>query len=311
MDRESLVDAVIRLLCRADFDVSSTSAPANSTFDAIARRERELLIVKVILRREDVDRSMANEIKVLSSTLDASPIIIISSSRSGTFQDGVLYLRYGLSMMTLGTLYDHLVEGVPPMVFYGQGGHCVTLDGPTMRLRREESGISLGQMAEVAGVSRKAIQMYETGMGCDINVALIIEERLGIGLIRPLDPFGYSKNVQRLREQLELVDSNKRGILNQLSSLGLEIIPTVACPFDALARKDTSLLLTSVGRRGSELNVKAGALSEVSRIAGRDSLLIVRGRVTRKNIGGTPVISTEEIRRSLDLESILAGGESS
>ena len=45
-----------------------------------------------------------------------------------------------------------------------------------MKRLREERSISLGTLAEIAGVSRRTIQMYENGMGAMIDVAIRLEE---------------------------------------------------------------------------------------------------------------------------------------
>ena len=46
-------------------------------------------------------------------------------------------------------------------------------------------------LADVAGVSRRTIQMYESGMGAMIDAALRLEEYLDTEIIETVNPFEY------------------------------------------------------------------------------------------------------------------------
>ncbi len=304
MNRSRMLEVIVAILNKAGFTTSRTVQPGKNVFDLISRRDEDLLLLKALTSSDGIDRPGSNELKVLGTTLSAAPVLIIPSSKNGQYQDGVLYLRYGITLITLGTFYQYLAEEVPPLVFFTHGGHCVAINGDLMRFRRESLDLSLGAMAGIAGVSRKAIQMYEGGMGCDIDVAIRLERALGVALIRPLDPFRCSTSLQQIRDRLDLLDGNKREILEHLKALGMEVIPTISCPFDALARKESSLLLTSVGL-GPDLSGRGKALSDISRVTGRESVLLIRGSPRKLNIEGTPVLGVKELKRYPDLEKVL------
>ncbi len=304
MNRSRMMEVVVAILNKAGFTTSRMVQPGKNVYDLISRRDEDLLLLKTLISPNGIDRPGSNELKVLGTTLSAAPILIIPSSKSGQYQDGVLYLRYGITLITLGTFYQYLAEEVPPLVFFIHGGHCVAINGGLMRFRRESLDLSLGTMAGIAGVSRKAIQLYEGGMGCDIDVALRLERALGVALISPLDPFRYSTSLQQIRDRLDLLDGNKREILEHLKALGMEVIPTISCPFDALARKGSSLLLTSVGS-GPDISGRGKALADISRVTGKDSVLIVRGSPKKLNVEGTPVLGVRELKRYPDLEAVL------
>jgi putative transcriptional regulator len=248
---------------------------------------------------------MAKDILNLARVLKGSPILIIPSSSSTIYQDGVLYVRFGIPLMTFNTLFDHLIEEIPPMIYHGSSGFFVTMDGSFMRKIRESLNISLGAMAENVGVSRRAIQMYESGMGADMEVALRIERILRIPLILPLDPFSYSEDLQSIRDGLDNFVGMKKEVLKHLDSIGMEVIPTQRCPFDALARTEEELLLTSVGGGTKNIQKRAGNLSKISKVTGGDPVVVVPDAVNARKIGDTSILKISEIKSADNIERLI------
>jgi putative transcriptional regulator len=261
--------------------------------------------MKVLSGLEHLTRPMAMDILNLSRVLKGSPILILPSSSSKPFQDGVLYVRFGIPMMTFNTIFDHLIEEIPPMIYRGSSGFFVTLDGSLMRARREALNISLGAMAESVGVSRRAIQMYESGMGSDMEVAIRIERFLKIPLILPLDPFSYSEDLQSIRDGLDTFEGMKKEVLEHLDSIGMEVVPTQRCPFDALARGKEELLLTSVGGGPKGIQHRAGNLSKISKVTGGDPVMVVPNTISTRKIGDISVLKVSEIKSADNIERLI------
>ncbi|MDG6225164.1 MAG: helix-turn-helix domain-containing protein [Candidatus Thermoplasmatota archaeon] len=270
-----------------------------------ARKDNRLLVISALERPKTLDRASASRLRTLSSVLTASPVLVTASSKGSQYQDGVLYVKFGIPLLTIGTLHEHLVDGRPPMVFFGPGRHYVYIDPDLLRSVREERGLSLGALSELLGVSRRAIQMYEGGMGVDLEIALELERILDSCLIQPLDPFSRSERLDIVREQLDAVDGLRKDVFLHLDSMGLEVIPATACPFDAIARDRDSILMTRVESDGRILKQRGLALSRISRITGERSLIIVRDCVNRKNIGGTAVVRVSELKRTDAAEDLI------
>ncbi len=305
MNIDELARSVVLILERSGFDQVRISALPGTAFDLVARRDDVLLLVKVAERKEDLTPQIARELKVLSSMLKASPIIVIVSGPSIPFHDGVLYLKNGLPLMTLNTLFDHLIEQVPPMVYYSSGGHYVSIDGEVMRKRREERGISLGTLSEHVRVTRRAIQMYEEGMGVDMETALRIEAFLETALIRALDPFKYDMILQDIRDSLELTEGVQKEVLEHLGSIGMEVVPTTKCPFDALARAKEGVLITSLGKGPGGMHERAKVLHDIGSISRSDHMMVVDGPVRKRRIDGTPVLNLNEVKSTEDPKQLL------
>ncbi|MGA1849066.1 MAG: transcriptional regulator [Thermoplasmatota archaeon] len=306
MTKDDLQKDIGTILDRAGFYTSEFKGQGTLSFNIVSRRDDLILLIKVLSRKEELSRPMANDILSLARVLKASPILVHPSSGQSPFQDGVLYIRYGIPLMTFNTLFDHLIEEVPPMVYHGPGGFFVSLDAPLLKRLREERRYSLGNLAESLGVSRKSIQLYEAGMGADIEVALGMESFLKVPLILPLDPFSYSEELQAIREGFGDMDSVKKEVFTHLDSLGMEVVATLKCPFDALARDVKELLLTTIGPPSSRLVSRAENLSRVRSVTGGDSVLVVPGSVSAKNIKGTPVLRLSELTKARNVEELIA-----
>jgi len=293
------------VLQKGEFMYCEVRGHDDHSFDTVARRDSTLLLVRTLLSKGDLDRREANSVKLMSNVLKASPVLIIPSRRTDSYQDGVLYLRYGIPMMTLNTLWDYVIELIPPLIFYGPGGHYVSLDGARLRRKREAMNLSLGVMADAVGVSRKAIQMYESGMGATVEIALKLEKILGEVLISPLDPFSYSDELSYIREQMDQIGGIKKQVFDHLDAIGMEVIPTLSCPFDAITRSSDSQFITSIESPNPRIRDMGEALSDLSKVTEQRSVMIVSGNVRGKNIEGTPVLSLAEVKKTTDPEKLV------
>jgi putative transcriptional regulator len=296
MDRTELINTTRAILAKAGFDVSSALTIRGICFDIVARRDNQVLIIKVLSNIDAFSKDNADEMKVLAESLGATPIVTGERSSSGALEPGIVYSRFNISIVSNETLADLLLEEAPPFIFAAPGGLYVRLDSELLKQAREARGISLGVLAETAGVSRRTIQMYESGMGAMIDAALRMEEYLGLPIIEPIDPFTF-KSEERSKEQHEPAKFDDSFALTQLSSLGFSVRPVVRSPFEAVSKNESALMLTSLGSDEEKVMERAIVASEISRIMDRFSILIVEKKHERDNINTTAVVSNEELKK--------------
>ena len=307
MNREDMINTTRAILAKAGFDVSSAISIRSICFDVVGRRGNTLLIIKVLSNVDAFSRENANEMKIMSNALDASPMIIGETSSSGKLEKGIIYTRFKIPIISNETLADQLLEEVPPFIFAAPGGLYVKIDSDTLRELREERGISLGTLAETAGVSRRTIQMYENGMGAMIDAALRLEEFLGTDIIEPLDPFTYAKDEKVEAKEVKGTGS-KTGSdqLDRLVNIGFSITPIVRGPPDAITRDSDSntVLLTGVGDEESKLIQKALIVSELSNLSHRHSVVIVRKKPEHERIRSTALVTDDELKKIDDKDQL-------
>ncbi|MGI6471875.1 MAG: transcriptional regulator [Candidatus Methanomethylophilaceae archaeon] len=304
MSRAELIETTRATLTKAGYDVSSSLNLRSICFDIVARRDDSLLIIKILSNVDAFSKDNAEEMKVLADALSASPILIGERSSSGALEPGIVYSRFNIPIISNETLADHTIEEVPPLIFAAPGGMYVKLDSDLLRKARETNHISLGSLAQIAGVSRRTIQMYETGMGAMIDAALRIEEFLNTQIIVPLNPFEYTPESTSEKYEVSGKERTDSVVLNRLIDIGFSITPVMKSPFDALSRVKEVLILTGTGEDEEKLVQRAAITSEVSHLAGKPSVVIVKQAKNRDSIKTTAVISVDELKRIDESEEL-------
>lgn len=303
MTRESLKNAVRDTLAKTGFYVSDISNTYTINFDIVSRRDNLLLVIKILYNIDGFNRENAYELRVLAQFLEASPLLVGQRSGGGELEEGIVYLRYGIPLMSKETLKDFFLEGVPPYIFTARGGYYTKIDDKAIKKLRMENEISLGTLAKEVGVSRKAIQMYEQGMCPNVDIALKLEKYFKREIIQPINPFSYSNESIEIKENLLELGKLEKEVFIRLDDLGYNVVVTRKCPFNALTKEKQILIFTGVGKYEKKLKEKARVITEISKIAERYSVLFVE-HSKKKNIEGTPLISTKELEKSRDPKEI-------
>jgi len=216
--------------------------------------------------------------------------LIGEKTRDHGLEGGVVYFRYGVPTVSLGTLADWIVDDVPPLVYAAHGGLYVKIDGRLLRRLRLESGISLGALASELSVSRRTVSKYEIeSMDTSIDVALRLEELFGQELIKPVEILEPASPVV---EEMERIDD---GILRYLAQIGFDVFPTAQSPFNAITQKEELVVLTGIGKFSPTMLKKARLMSSLSIITKTLSAVIVDGETKVERIEETAVIETREL----------------
>jgi putative transcriptional regulator len=298
--RDELIGTTRAILARAGYSVSSPLNMRSVCFDIVGRKKDSLLIIKILSNIDAFSRENADEMKILAEALGASPILIGERSSSGALEAGIVYSRFNISIISNETLAEHLLDEIPPFIFAAPGGLYVKLDSDLLKHLREKRGLSLGTLAETAGVSRRTIQMYETGMSAMIDAAIRLEEFLNVPIIEAMDPFKY-KN-ERKSEEFEVSGTKRTDvqIFNVLLDLGCSVTPTTRSPFEALTRSEKMIILTGLGNEDERLMHKASIVSDISRISGQHSVIIVEHKGSVDKIQSTAIVTKDEIKKMDD-----------
>lgn len=266
------------------------------SFDMAARRDDLLLLIKVLLNVDALSEVAARELRLVARGLDGNSLLVGIKSSSGRLMEGVVYSRYGVPIVSSDSLNEYLEEGVPPFIFSAPGGLYVKLDADLLR-RARATGVSLGQLAEVAHVSRRTIQMYMEGMSATVDAALRLEEFLMEPLVMPLDLFPFRRESEAEDETVEIPEDFKGRVTILLTQLGYEVFLALKSPFDAITKDPEVLFLAGMEEHEKGLRRKAELVANLSRVVERDSVIFVRQRKTRHSLLGVPIIDSPELRR--------------
>ena len=296
MNGSSTVTDVIRILEKAGFYVAHIHEMSRTSFDLIARRDDLLIIVRNVRNIDSLTKDICNDLKIIGHHLHASVFVIGERSTSGPLAPGVVHTRYEVPIVNLETFTDLFLYNIKPFSHSAHGGFYVTFDGELMRSLRLDQKIPLSTLADKAGVSKRAIQMYEEGMDVSIDAAFRLEDFLGVPLIRGTDILSqifddlcyhfvdYSK-----------CDSFEKDVLKALDKMGNHVIPIYRCPFNALTGDHDSIIITGITQLNPKIRRRIEIVSKISRISEKRSMFVVDELKTKVNVEGTPLVGRKEL----------------
>ncbi len=291
MEKELLTRSVVNVLKEAGFLVSSMCDIRPRSFDLAARRESLLLLLKILSNIDGLNERTASEITRLAAHLLGQPLIVGEKTRDQLLERGAVYFRYGVPTVSLQTLADYLLAGIPPLVYAAHGGLYVKIDGELLRRLRISRGISIGELAAELGVSRRTVSKYESEtMDTSVDIALKLEEIFDEELIQAVDIFK-----QRFIEDSPTEVKDK--LLRRLVEIGLRVFPISQAPFNAITRDDDMVVLTGVSRMTSNMIKRARLMSNLSSVTLTHSAVIVDGETKIDRIERTAVICRKEIEK--------------
>jgi putative transcriptional regulator len=299
MTQEVLLQRVRSLLLEGGFRVSERCSQRPRSFDIIAGDEEILMVIKAISHIDGVSEDIARDLDLVSYYLGGAPLIVGERTRDADLQRGAVYVRYGIYAISVPTLSDFLVEGIPPLVYVSPGGLYVNIDEALLHTLREEKQFSLGDLAHLLGVSRRTISKYENGMGTTMEIALRIEELFDAAITRPIDLLAHQSRFAGSGEP------SHGKIPADLERMGMEIHLMRRAPFEALARYDDETILTGYGN-AQHVVKRAPIIGNLSQIANAHALCVLIGYRRQKTIGNTLVIGEERLHSLEDGSELMA-----
>lgn len=287
-ERQRLLLSVMEELEVRGYTCSESCLLGHTCLDLFARREEELLIVKVIINIDSITVSQSKELLKIASLLEGSSLLVGKRRRLGALEEGVAYSRGGVYAVSLETFLRAL-EGSQPYAGSQRGGYFVELDpGKLLELRRS-ARMSRREVAELAGITPRILYDYEKARSrASRRVARRLEEIFSTSLSEGIDLFTEPEYPDESRE-LEYSPFAK------LSSLGFGVYPVRRAPLSGLVRegeKSEVLLTRRLSSPASFAKPKITLLKSFARTARTRAFLV--SRKSERNIQGLPHIGEKE-----------------
>ncbi|USS40320.1 transcriptional regulator [Thermococcus aggregans] len=274
-----------------------------SCFDLAASRLFLLLFVKVLQNIDSLTEEQAEDLKRLAKLFEASPLIVGLRSKNEELEEGVVYERHGVYALSPQTLYDILVENELPAIFAERGGFYVRVNGEYLRQLRERHGYSVGELAELLGVSRKSLQNYERGeQAMSIEIALRLEEIFDAPVAKPIDILNAKVEAKM---EVEPETELEKEIFRRLEEFGMGVVKIKKAPFDAISKEEGVKILTGISERKTVSTIKrAQMVNEVSKIIQSDGLFILE-KTRTEVVGEIPLIPKEKLNEIRDADELI------
>ncbi len=237
---QELVDNVYSVLRRMGGRVDIIEYPStqNRAIDLVSGKGEQRIFARVVLDIGYIERKDVEELKASASLLGASPIIVGRYVYGYAIEESVAYEKHGIHAVNVETLESVLCRGERIYVYNTRGIFLVKINREKFRERRRELGLSLGELARLTGVSRKAIYEYERGtMDLSIDKAIKIAEILGydvldeINILEPPSAIPENKDLKSPDTHVE------KEAMAKLEKKGFKVVHLKRTPIDLLARK--------------------------------------------------------------------------
>ncbi|PWR71209.1 transcriptional regulator [Methanospirillum stamsii] len=289
MSQDRLLRNVISVMIMAGYEVSELFAMRPKSFDIIASNGDQILVLKVISHIDSISEENARDLDRIARNLSGSPLIVGERARDAELERGAVYVRYGIFAINYPTLHDYFVEGSPPLIYASPGGLYVNISGERLRELRENSSLSLGDLGQILGVSRRTVAKYEAGMGTTIEIALRIEETFDSGVVEPIDLIQYNSHFEEPAKKPDEIP-----IRAVIEEMGMDIQPMYRAPFQALVRYDSHTILTGYGS-SQKLSRRAGIIGNISQVTRTHAMCIMTDDQRQRRIGRTLMISEDSL----------------
>lgn len=291
--KQDILEEVSIFLLKRGYTLKSFT---RTCFDILARLDERILLIKIIEDANSLSHSAIEEMKLISSYLQASPVIISDKANFG-LENNVVYTRHGVYTLNFAS-FKSAIDNKYPFLQSNQAGITANINHSRFKQARETQGYSLNSLARKIGVSRKTVEKYETkNSQLTLTNAVKAFNALGNAIFEKVDIFSAELPEKRnaaLHVQTDPhygKNSNASEISDKYSSLGFKAAETHKAPFDVVAKLDNEIILTELGaKKGNNITAQ---LQSISRIVGADNLIIYNKK--------KPALFKEEMRQDIPM----------
>jgi putative transcriptional regulator len=303
-DYKSRISKEIKEFLKAnDFLYTEITMDGSFTFDILARGSSENLIIKIIYNVDTLKPDHSNELQRLASIMGFVVMIIGSKSGSGDLEDGIMYFRHKVPIVTLDTFKEYIF-GNKPNVYSGPGGYYVHINGRKMQELRIRNGCSIGYVSGKVGISRRSVSLYETGSSTTLDVYYKIRNLLGEEISQTIDLNSMVHEWETENSQTVVYNDFFKNVNEILSSLGMMTEFFKRLPFDAIGEEQKEIkYVMGISEEVEFQAQKIGFIRELCNILEREPVLISSRNTTKESIGGCSIIGFKELSEIDNIES--------
>jgi putative transcriptional regulator len=304
------IEAAETTLKDAGFTVSQICCSRPSCFDFAARKNHNLIFIKVQSDIDNLSPHDSEELEDITESVSAASLLISEKTRDKPLEDDTVYSRYSISAVTQKTLENIMLRKIPPLIQAGPGGYYVEIDCEAIKRRRQELRLSVGELAKMVGISRRTLYGYERGMG-KASVAATYNLIYTLGV-----PVAKSVNIlekTRTRRKCELLATAKRvissnSLINRLfRKFSKHNVTTVErAPFDfiiAFPEEKARIIGGVTAKEEPELDRRIDEILSLSKLVDAHPIFITDGaQLTNRSI---PCFRSEEIAKIKQPEDLI------
>lgn len=247
---EPLSEKVVDSLVQEKFSVQEFRS--DFCFQLMALKHINLLI-KISYNIDAIRDYILNQLRLISIVYPSFPLIIGEKNKHAPLEDDNIYLRRDIYAMNLNTFRKMLSRSAFSYIYAQRGRYVVEIDGDKLREMREQKNMKASELAELLGVSTKAIEQYEKNqVNVKIEIADKMERIFQTDLRRKVEILGdmmeklagltisidelnsLSKTAPEDKKIDKNLDSMLKHISEVIEDIGYQMLNLYNSPFDVL-----------------------------------------------------------------------------
>ena len=313
MNRTEIIEKTESIFEKAGFNLSTRCCSRPSCFDFAARKNNLLTFIKVHTNIGSASLRDASELLAITENFDAAPLLVGEKNRDQELENDTVYSRYNIYAVNTETIHDIVSKGMYPLIEAGPGGYYVQVNGELIRQKRQELGLSIGELAKMIGVSRRTLYGYERGMAkASVQTAYILEWILGAPLVQPINVFKSPKK----RKRKDLLSSAKEMIskhcflykvFKKFKQFNFKFTRTIRAPFDFIAeipREEIKILGGVSTEKENNVEKRIEEIVSVCKLTDSQPILITTNSKLKEN--GIPSFQPKELEKMRDPKDLLS-----
>jgi putative transcriptional regulator len=295
-NKSFLVNKIVNSLLSNKFEVFLT----HGCFDIAAKKDY-LLLIKSLTNIDGLNQDQAMSLRAVSYFLSAYPMVVSVKTNRSLLGKEIIYSRFNLPVITPEMLLKILEEELVPAIEAAKGKHTIEIDAEGLREKRKQMQLTLEQLAEMIGISKKALYEIEKNRVHPTNETVKkLEAVMKIELKNPYK--------MKTSEKIYLKPKNEfqTNVSNELNRIGIDNSPVYSAPFEIVGKEKFSLI-TSLTKDGFEIKKEANVVKRLSLIFSSKAVFIAK-KCKEHEVDGVPIVlesELPEIETSKELDKIL------
>ncbi|MFQ6009718.1 MAG: helix-turn-helix domain-containing protein [Candidatus Aenigmatarchaeota archaeon] len=283
MLKHGLLDRTERILQ----DEGYVTCRYRGCFDIAAKKHR-LLFLKVLQNIDSFSEEQARNLSILAKNMAATMFLIGENTTRENLQEGIVYERFGIAAVCFETFRLFLKEGIFPRIYRKRGGLFVSINRDTLREMRKSRGLTQMELAEMVGISKKAIYEHEArNLKMLLSIAQRIEDVLEKKIIKNIDISKIGVGGQG-----KPGDMLEKKVGGDLEKLGFSIDFVKQAPVDIVAKKE-ALLVSDVEADKKRLKKRTEELKGFIGVAQKPAVVITEDIKDRDS--EIPIVQRKEL----------------
>ncbi len=282
-NKSFLVNKIVNTLISNNFEVFVTGG----CFD-IAAKNKKLLLVKALINIDGLSQQQALSLKAISYFVSAYPFIVSLKTNREMLKDEIIYSRFELPVMTPKMFSAIIEEETIPYVKSTKGKHIIPINTYTLRKKRKELKLSLKQLAEKIGISKKALYEIENNrVTPTVQTVKKLEDVLKTDLKLAYQPEPLKATYLKPKDKFE------ERVRKEFIRIGIDNSSVYSAPFEIIG-KIKKPIITGLSKNDKKIKKDALAVKKLSFILSSECTFIAK-KFEENSVEGVPIILEEEL----------------